>query len=71
MSGIGQVDDDAQPVALLDDICAKGGQAVQARRLGVSVAERRDLVAFIMQQLEMAQPTLFSEDFWMNPASTR
>ena len=58
MAGVGEVDDDAQPVALLDDGRAEGGQAAQAGGLGVDVAERLDLIAFIVQQLEVPEPAL-------------
>src|SRR5437868_1143892 len=53
-----EVDDDAQPVTLLDDGRAEGGQAAQAGGLGVDVAERLDLIAFIVQQLEVLEPAL-------------
>ena len=44
-------------VALLDDSRTAGGQAAEAWGLGVDVAERLDLIAFVVQQLEVARPT--------------
>ena len=44
------------PVALLDDGRTEGRQAAQAGRLGVDVAQRLDLIAFIVQQLKMPEP---------------
>jgi hypothetical protein len=38
--GMGEVDEDAQPVAFLDDRRSEGGQSAKAERIGVHVAQR-------------------------------
>ena len=51
---MGKIDDDAQPIAFLDDGCAKWGQAAIARGIGVRIAQRHSGVA-VVQQAKMPQ----------------
>jgi hypothetical protein len=45
--GMGQIDQHSQPIAFLDDVCAEGGQAAIARRVGLDVAQRHGGVAIV------------------------
>ena len=47
--GMGQIDQDAQPIAFLDDGCPKCGQSAVARRVGVNIAQRHGGVAVVKQ----------------------
>ena len=47
--GMRKIDEDAQPIAFLDDGCPKWGQSAIARRVGVNVAQRHGGVAVVKQ----------------------
>jgi len=44
-----KIDEHAQPIAFLDDVCAECGQPAKPRRVGVHIAQRHGGVAVVKQ----------------------
>lgn len=49
---LGQIDENAQPIAFLDDGCPEGGQSAIARRIGVNIAQWHGRIAIVKQPKE-------------------
>ena len=56
-AGVGHVHKNLEPIALLDRVCAHGRKAAKACA-PVDIAQRRDHVIVVMEQLQRPEPTL-------------